>query len=229
MRRLLKWLLGLAAGAVLVVLTVILVRAFDARRQPDLKPWHRALGSEVRARDLTDTSTLADYLRFEEVVFREMEETVIPAVGPADRVRTNRYWAESPINPLRYPKNWNRTVELVPQGEIRGGALLVHGLTDAPYSVRAEAELYAREGFYALCVRVPGHGTVPGALTEADWEDWRAAVRLGARHVRGPSPLRCLSTSSATRTAERSPSSTRSTAWRIRGFRGRTASSSSRR
>ncbi len=31
---------------------------------------------------------------------------------------------------------------------------------------------------------MPGHGTVPGALTEATWEDWLAAVKLGARHVR---------------------------------------------
>src|SRR5262249_16144867 len=30
----------------------------------------------------------------------------------------------------------------------------------------------------------PGHGTVPGALTKARWEDWRAATRMGARHVR---------------------------------------------
>ena len=80
---------------------------------------------------------------------------------------------------------------MVPEGEIRGGVLLLHGLTDSPYSVRAEAELYASEGFYALSLRVPGHGTIPGALTVARWEDWRAAARLGARHVRGrvPAPL----------------------------------------
>jgi alpha-beta hydrolase superfamily lysophospholipase len=40
------------------------------------------------------------------------------------------------------------------------------------------------QGYYALALRMPGHGTVPGALTEATAEDWMAAVRLGARHVR---------------------------------------------
>ncbi len=60
----------------------------------------------------------------------------------------------------------------------------MHGLTDSPYSVKAVAEVYRGAGFHALCLRMPGHGTVPGALTEARWEDWRAAVRLGARHVR---------------------------------------------
>ncbi len=29
-----------------------------------------------------------------------------------------------------------------------------------------------------------GHGTVPGGLTNTTWEDWSAAVRMGARHVR---------------------------------------------
>lgn len=32
--------------------------------------------------------------------------------------------------------------------------------------------------------RLPGHGTIPGALTEVDWKDWVAASRVGARHVR---------------------------------------------
>jgi alpha-beta hydrolase superfamily lysophospholipase len=105
-------------------------------------------------------------------------------VAAQDRTPANRYWVDSPINPERFAKNWNRTAELLPEGEVRGGALLIHGLTDAPYSVRAEAELLRSLGYYALCLRMPGHGTVPGALTKAVWEDWRAAVRLGARHVR---------------------------------------------
>lgn len=184
MRRLLNWGLGLVAAAILILLTILLVRAFDARRQPDLKPWHRALKSEIQAKDLTDQTTLADYLRMEEAVFQEMDRTVYAATAPEDQTRANRYWVDSPLNPERFPKNWNRTFELVPGSELRGGALLIHGLTDAPYSVKAAAEIYRDSGFYALCLRMPGHGTVPGALLSADREDWRAAVRVGARHVR---------------------------------------------
>ncbi len=191
MKKFFKWVFRIVTGTVLVVLTIILVRAFDARRQPDLKPWHGTLRSEVRARDLSDGSTLADYLKLENAVFAEMEREVIAKVAPADRARYNRYSPDGVVNPMRFPKNWNRTYELVPDGEVRGGVLLVHGLTDSPYSVKAEAELYAHEGFYALSIRMPGHGTIPGALTVARWEDWRAATRLGARHVRGrvPAPL----------------------------------------
>ena len=191
MKRFFKWILGLAVGTVLVIATIILLRAFDARRQPDLKPWHGTLAAEFRAKDLTDATTLADYLRIEEAAFTEMERDVIAQVAPSDRTPYNRYSPDGLVNPLRFPKNWNHTFELVPEGPVRGGVLLMHGLTDSPYSVRAEAELYAREGFYALALRVPGHGTIPGALTVAHWEDWRAAARLGARHVRGkvPAPL----------------------------------------
>jgi len=184
-RRFSKWVLGLAAALVLVVLTIVLLRAFDARGKPPLKPWHHALQSEIRASDLSAQSTLEDYLRLEDRVFDELKTRVIPATPPEDRLRLDRYWSESPVNPLGFAKNWNRTYALEPEGTLRGGVLLLHGLTDSPYSVKAEAELYARAGFYALALRMPGHGTVPGGLTRAHWEDWRAATRLGVRHVRG--------------------------------------------
>jgi len=51
--------------------------------------------------------------------------------------------------------------------------------------VRPLAEVLRRQGFYGLCLRMPGHGTVPAGLARADWQDWVAAVRLGVRHVRG--------------------------------------------
>jgi pimeloyl-ACP methyl ester carboxylesterase len=51
--------------------------------------------------------------------------------------------------------------------------------------MRALAEIYRSEGFYALVLRIPGHGTVPGGLTRVTWRDWAAAVRMGMRHVRG--------------------------------------------
>ena len=191
MKKLFKWIVRIAVGTFLVVTTIILLRAFDARRQPDLKPWHGTLSAEFQAKDYTDKSTLADYLKIEESVFAQMEREVIAKVAPSDRGRFNRYSPDGVVNPTRFAKNWNHTFEMIPEGEVRGGVLLMHGLTDSPYSVRAEAELYVKQGFYALSLRVPGHGTIPGALTVAKWEDWRAAARLGARHVRGrvPAPL----------------------------------------
>ena len=67
-----------------------------------------------------------------------------------------------------------------------GGALLVHGLTDSPYSMRAHRRAAARRGATTRSsLRMQGHGTVPGGLVNTIWEDWSAAVRMGARHSVG--------------------------------------------
>jgi alpha-beta hydrolase superfamily lysophospholipase len=178
-----RWLWRAVKAGAVVAVTIVGVRAFDARSMPALKVWHReAPPSELRAGEI-DGMTLAQYRQREDAVFREVRE-MESRVPPADRSLANRYFAGSFVNPSRFPQNWNRTFEVVPE-QIRGGALLVHGLTDSPYSVRPLAEMLRRQGFYGLCLRMPGHGTVPAGLAQADWQDWLAAVRLGVRHVRG--------------------------------------------
>jgi len=71
-----------------------------------------------------------------------------------------------------------------------GAVVLLHGLTDSPYSQRHIARFYRDHGFVAIVPRMPGHGTVPAALTDVEWEDWMAATRLAVREARrlaGPS------------------------------------------
>jgi len=71
--------------------------------------------------------------------------------------------------------------------------VLLHGLTDSPYSLRHIARRYAEHGFVAIGIRIPGHGTVPAGLTDVRWEDWAAATRLAVREARrrvpAPAPL----------------------------------------
>ena len=194
MTTLVRWLRRAVFSLVVVWATLVLGGAFGARaRLPELKPWHLFVPrTEMRASEIAEATTLADYLKREDETFAEVRREMDARLTPADLTAGNRYAPESPLNPDRAPKNWNRSFELVPE-TVRGGVLLVHGLTDAPYSVRALAEVYRDHGFYALGLRMPGHGTVPGALTKTRWEDWMAAVRLGARHVRsragGGAPL----------------------------------------
>ena len=64
----------------------------------------------------------------------------------------NRYQSSSISSPRRASRDWNRTFELTPTA-VRGGALLIHGLTDGPYSMRAVAEHAARAGL--LRARAP--------------------------------------------------------------------------
>jgi alpha-beta hydrolase superfamily lysophospholipase len=64
-----------------------------------------------------------------------------------------------------------------------GGVLLLHGLTDAPYSFRALGRALQARGYWVLAVRLPGHGTGPSGIADVHWRDWSAAVELGMRHL----------------------------------------------
>ena len=63
--------------------------------------------------------------------------------------------------------------------------MLLHGLSDSPYSLRSMAGLLYEQGLSVLTMRLPGHGTAPSGLLRSDHLDWMAAVRLGMRHLAG--------------------------------------------
>jgi alpha-beta hydrolase superfamily lysophospholipase len=179
-----RWLIRVVWAAVLIFGTVVIGGAVSARRRlPDLEAWHRYVPADATAPDL-DQATLADYLRREDVVFRDVRDRIERTSPGSAPPPANRYDRRSRSYPSRLGWDGNRTYELVPAGEVVGGALLIHGLTDSPYSMRAVGETLKANGYYGLALRMPGHGTVPAGLTTAVWEDWLAAVRLGARHVR---------------------------------------------
>jgi len=179
-----RWLLRLAWSVALVFATIVIGGALDARRRlPDLQPWHRIVPRDWRSADLTASSTLADYLTIENEAFRTVHERIERTLDPAWRLPANRYNPDGRSHPSRLGTDWNRTQILQPEGAPAGGALLVHGLTDAPYSMRSFGEELRGRGYHVVALRVPGHGTVPAGLTGVTWEDWLAAVRIAARDL----------------------------------------------
>ena len=168
----------------LLLFFLLLAWAFQSRSMPALKIWHTtSLKSEFHSADATVGYGLADYLEQEDRLFAELEAKIVLQIEPILQLRYERYKRGGVQNPAWPSRNWNRTYEMVPD-EIKGGALLLHGLSDSPYSLRRLAEILYQRGFYVLALRLPGHGTIPAALTEVRWEDWRAASRIGAEHVR---------------------------------------------
>jgi len=164
--------------------TVLLVRAFDARNMPDLQVWHRTdLSQEFRAKQFHATMTFEDYLNLENKLFAQLDEEVYNAIKTQRRHPYNRYDRGSLCDPVNFERNWNRSFELVPEN-IQGGILLLHGLTDSPYSLRTIAQIFYDHHYYVLCPRIPGHGTIPAALTTIQWQDWMPVVKMAARHVR---------------------------------------------
>ena len=61
--------------------------------------------------------------------------------------------------------------------------MLLHGMSDGPYSLRALGEALNRQNYWVVGLRMPGHGTVPSGLKTIRWEDMAAAVRLGMTHL----------------------------------------------
>jgi alpha-beta hydrolase superfamily lysophospholipase len=186
MSKMFRWLRWAFAGlAIAVAAFAFGGAASSVSRLPDLQPWHQLVTRlELRAGDIGPATTLDDYLQREDAVFREVRDVVETTVSAgADPVIPNRYVTKSRSHWSRLGKDWNRT-QVLDAPEPSGGALLVHGLTDSPYSMRALAARLNARGYYALSLRMQGHGTVPGGLVSPEWEDWVAAVKLGARHVR---------------------------------------------
>jgi carboxylesterase len=81
------------------------------------------------------------------------------------------------------------------------GALLCHGFTGSPQSLRPWAEYLAEAGLSVRLPRLPGHGTTWQDLARTRWEDWYAEVdrafdelqaRCGEIFVMGLSMGGCL-------------------------------------
>lgn len=152
------------------------------RARPDLRAWHEhELSEEYHAGD--PDATLKEYLEREDRLFAQLDREVFQPTTQSGHDPLNRYNPESLANPARFEQDWNRSFELTVPNP-RGGVLLLHGLSDSPYSMRHLAETFAHQGYYVFALRLPGHGTIPGMLFEAKHQDWSAAVRLAANHVK---------------------------------------------
>jgi carboxylesterase len=52
------------------------------------------------------------------------------------------------------------------------GALVIHGFTGNPGSMRGLAEAFATAGFHVEMPRLPGHGTTVDEMLSTGWSDW---------------------------------------------------------
>ncbi|WP_431276833.1 alpha/beta hydrolase [Variovorax ureilyticus] len=188
--RLLKFLKWTALVLVIVFVTAIALRTYDVQRGPPLERWHTFVPHELSQDELRKADWAA-YIAAENKAFDEVRAEVTEKTPPEAQVPSNRYYKNSPIYPGRFAQDWNRSYILEPDGAPRGAVVLLHGLTDSPYSLRHVARLYRDRGYVVVAIRMPGHGTVPAGLTKVDWEDWSEATRLAVREARRrvPAPL----------------------------------------
>ncbi len=178
--RLISWAVGLILAGALIFLGL---RVYTSQQGPPLEVWHTFVPDELSASKI-DGADWDAYLKAEDALFNEVDSEVTTRLDDEEKVPANRYFEGSPVYPGHFAHDWNRSYIFEPIGTPVGAVVLLHGLTDSPYSVRHVAELYRERGFVAIAPRLPGHGTVPAGLAKATWEDWMAATRLAVREAR---------------------------------------------
>ncbi len=148
-----------------------------------LEPWHTVrLAEEFSEEKRASIKTFEQYLSLEERLFKELDQRIYNEPDGSTRFDLCRYRSGSPADPHRLAPNWNRSFELVSE-KPAGGVLLLHGMSDSPYSLRALGEALNRRGYWVVGLRLPGHGTVPSGLKVVTWEDMAAVVGLAAQHL----------------------------------------------
>ena len=178
MRRLLT---ALGWGLLGVLLSVLAGAIFYLNSRPDLQVWHQADLTEEFTADAGVTS-FADYLALEDRLFRQLDDEVYAQAPSFEAGVINRYNRGSIADPEYRPPNWNRSFELRTAAP-KAGVLLLHGMSDSPYSLRQLGQRLHAAGAYVIGMRMPGHGTAPSGLVELRVEDMTAAVQIGMRHL----------------------------------------------
>jgi esterase/lipase len=171
---------GLFAG----LLIALAMAAFNGcSSHPQLLAWHtEKLNHEFTADQSDDEiSNFNKYIQLENKLFNQLDKKVYADTKTGPDQLLNRYSAGSAADPRGLNPNWNRSFEFPGNGT--GGVLLLHGMSDSPYSLRALGETLNRRGFHVIGLRLPGHGTAPSGLKYVHWQDMAAAVRLAMEHL----------------------------------------------
>lgn len=167
----------------LAVLALALLLA-GCSTAPRLEYWHTEKLTEEfgLGRSGQHVDTFDDYLRLEDRLFEQLDSEVYARTPTGPEYALNRYSSGSAADPRSRRPDWNRSFEL--RGSGAGGVLLLHGMSDSPYSLRALGESLNRRGYHVVGLRLPGHGTAPSGLRYVSWQDMAAAVDLAYAHLR---------------------------------------------
>lgn len=69
-------------------------------------------------------------------------------------------------------------------GDNHAGAIVVHGFTGTPASMRGIAEALADNGFHVELPLLPGHGTTVDEMLPTRWADWAAEAEAAYQRMR---------------------------------------------
>jgi alpha-beta hydrolase superfamily lysophospholipase len=167
-------------GVTLLLLAACLIQGCT---DSHFSPWlDERLTEEFTQQKAAEVRSFEDYLALEQRLFKELDDKVYAVTPSTAEQGLLRYSAGSASDPRAWQPNWNHSFEL-PTANPVGGVLLLHGMSDSPYSLRAMGEAFNAKGYQVVGLRLPGNGTAPSGLKYAIWEDMAGAVRLAMRHL----------------------------------------------
>lgn len=177
--KIIKSLIRFAFGLVLLLALLAFFKGCSGGTQ--LHIWHKEKLTEEFTREMKGelVQNFADYLELEDRLFRQLDELVYAPTGAGQAL--NRFSPGSLSDPRDREPNWNRTFELPGRGA--GAVLLLHGMSDSPYSLRALGQVLHEQGYHVIGLRLPGHGTAPSGMKHISWRDMTAAVDLAIEHL----------------------------------------------
>lgn len=185
--RLIRQLLSSLLGALVVI---VVLGVIELNSRPDLSVWHKTVLDEEFSTE-SGLKNFGEYQELETRLFKQLDELVYQKIDRQDQRIINRYFRGSISDPDRWPTNWNRSFVLK-EDKPAIGVLLLHGMSDSPYSLRSIGQLLNSHGAYVIGMRVPGHGQAPSGLLNIEWEDMAAAVRLAMGELQAQSAGRPL-------------------------------------
>ncbi|MEP4771002.1 MAG: alpha/beta fold hydrolase [Roseibium sp.] len=165
---------------------IVLVAVIYLKSLGGLDIWHTAhFHEEFQAGG--DIETFEQYLDQENLLFAEFEEEVLSQLDFSDEDEINRFQPGSISDPKTWSNNWNRTF-LLEQVAPNASVLLLHGMSDSPYSLRSIGEKMHQSGATVLGLRIPGHGYAPSGLLDVNAEDMSAATELAVKYLYEKTP-----------------------------------------
>jgi len=174
---------ALALVLVSLIAVVVLACFIGCSSAPPLENWHTEKLSEdfTLEKSKKEVTDFDDYLELEDRLFRQLDQEIYAENPTGPAYSLERYSSGSAVDPRRDAPDWNRSFEFAGNG--KGGVLLLHGMSDSPYSIRALAQALNRRGYRVIGIRLPGHGTIPSGLKYTSWQDMAAAVELAMNQL----------------------------------------------
>ena len=163
-----------------IILALLCLQQYHAT---SMQLWHtEKLSEEFTAKKTEKIKNFAYYLQLEERLFKQLDDKIYTRKKLDNKRKFGRYSVARATDFHHQKTDWNRSFELMTE-KPRGAVLLLHGMSDSPYSLQTLGQTLSEQNYQVVGLRLPGHGTIPSALRTINRHDMASAIRLAMTHL----------------------------------------------